>query len=494
MLFQEGSRSENERQYLHDILSKGLTATQCVMNYVVMNRLYNIDFKQFPFMPELSGTTMMRAIACLIGLLSMGLNPAQASLSELKEAYLQSLSQLDVPPLQLDVAAYLNSIDDASELIRQERFFVGMAEKVRRLDRETLSADQLADVALLEYEVNLHQQRISLERKHIDMGMPALSDAKLAGLANGRDWYAYLLKKWVAAEVTPEEIFNFGLVELAQAQQAIKRIHQQINNEDRSIDDALNAPDQLTDDEQKVVAKIKWAKARVMENMPRLFPRIENMPQLKIARGSDANLSQVPGFYRDNTFYFNLFEKPFKLRQIDWLFIHEAIPGHHFQVAMMANNTHFPFRRHFNYPGFNEGWAAYTESLGKQLGLYQSLETELARWEWDIVRSVRVSLDVGLNYYGWSDEKALAFWQEHVQDQDDIAMREIDRMRRWPAQVVTYKYGADRIEQWQEKMRGRSGNAFSLKRFHYQVLSHGSLPFDILEVLLFQVGSGVFSR
>jgi len=133
-------------------------------------------------------------------------------------------------------------------------------------------------------------------------------------------------------------------------------------------------------------------------------------------------------------------------------------------------------QKQFYYLGLSEGWAAYTEELGKQLGVYKTPYDELGKWEWDIVRSVRVPMEVGINYYGWTDEQALAFWKKNITGQDDIAMREIARVKRWPAQSITYKYGALQIMQWKATLQKREGKRFDIKQFHDKILQHGSLP------------------
>jgi uncharacterized protein (DUF885 family) len=171
-----------------------------------------------------------------------------------------------------------------------------------------------------------------------------------------------------------------------------------------------------------------------------------------------------------------LFDKPYNRRQVDWLFIHEAVPGHHYQSSIAAATKLSPVQELFFYYGFVEGWGAYAEYLGKELGAYQTPYDELGKWEWDLVRSVRVPLDVGLNYYGLTDEQALDFWKKNIRGQDDIAMREIARMRRWPAQVVTYKYGAAQIMNWKAGLQKKEGSHFDIKAFHDRVLNHGSLP------------------
>ena len=193
-------------------------------------------------------------------------------------------------------------------------------------------------------------------------------------------------------------------------------------------------------------------------------------------------LSQVPAFYSDNTLYYNFFDQPFNKRQIAWVYLHEALPGHHYERSYSRALEPSPVQQLFYTSGYSEGWAAYVEEIGNEIGAYQNIYDELGKWEWDIIRSVRVPLDVGLNYYGWSDEQALEFWRRHITGQDDIGRREIARMKRWPCQVITYKYGADKILQWKARFEEQPG--FSLKAFHGEVLKRGPLPFSILEGLL----------
>jgi uncharacterized protein (DUF885 family) len=131
--------------------------------------------------------------------------------------------------------------------------------------------------------------------------------------------------------------------------------------------------------------------------------------------------------------------------------------------------------------GLSEGWAAYAETLGKELGVYQTIFDELGEYEWDLVRSVRLPLDVGINYYGWTDQEALAFWKKNIRGRDDIAVREINRVRTWPAQVVTYKYGSAQILQWKTVLKKQQGNGFDIKDFHDRILNHGSLPLFLVK-------------
>lgn len=178
-------------------------------------------------------------------------------------------------------------------------------------------------------------------------------------------------------------------------------------------------------------------------------------------------------------------EAGYEARQADWLFLHEATPGHHFQVAAARAAERCPQRlpEIFN-PAYVEGWAAYVETIGADLGLYTDRYARLAAVEWDMVRSVRVVLDVGLNAYGWSDERALAYWHANVYGQRDVAEREIARMRRWPAQVITYKYGASVFERLRAHHVDSADGRLDVKRFHDAALAYGSMPLATFEELL----------
>ena len=195
-------------------------------------------------------------------------------------------------------------------------------------------------------------------------------------------------------------------------------------------------------------------------------------------------MAKAPAYYMDSdsTFYYNYFDVPFNKRQISWIYIHEAMPGHHYQLMLEKALPRSDIQKLFEYYGYMEGWGAYVEEIGKEYGAYENIYDELGKWEWDIIRSVRVVLDVGLNYYDWSDEKALEFWQEYIKNKDDIAQREIARMKRWPAQVVTYKYGADKILKWKATAENRQD--FSWIAFHESILKNGSIPFSVLEKIL----------
>jgi uncharacterized protein (DUF885 family) len=116
--------------------------------------------------------------------------------------------------------------------------------------------------------------------------------------------------------------------------------------------------------------------------------------------------------------------------------------------------------------------------------VYKDIYQYLGKWEWDIVRSARIVLDVGLNYIGWTREQAMLFWKKNIKNQDDIAVREIDRMLRWPAQVLSYKVGENEILNLKKACEKKLGSNFDIKRFHSTILNRGSLPLSVLKEIV----------
>jgi uncharacterized protein (DUF885 family) len=406
-------------------------------------------------------------------------DPKPGDFNAFCNAFVKEYRAFDLPPLVLSYVDNLKRIKAAGSIQQQTIFFESIKKDIEQFNPAILTAAQQDDYYLIQYETNLNIERLALEKQWNapDGGVPTTG---LYTIPNGKKWYAYFLKKWVAADVTPDMIYNFGLDAIEYVKQQQGAIQKATGLDETSFYKHLNDDSFFINDQQQAKQAFEKTKAIVIKNMPRVF-NVRPFADISIIKGADENLAQTPGYYSNNTFYFNYFDKPYNKRQVDWLFIHEAVPGHHYQLSIESQANRSAVQQLFHYFGFSEGWAAYTEGLGKQLGVYQTVYDELGKWEWDIVRSVRVPLDVGINYYGWTDEQALAFWKKHIRNQDDIALREIARIKRWPAQVVTYKYGAAQIEKWKTQLQQKQGNKFDIKTFHDLILSKGSLPLFLIE-------------
>jgi uncharacterized protein (DUF885 family) len=398
--------------------------------------------------------------------------------------FVREYKELQLPQIELSYVSGLEHIGSIERVQKQLDFFKTASTGLAVYKAEQLTPSQKTDYNLIAYECKLNLERLALEQTWLKNKPAKISTEGVITIPNGKAWYAYLLKRWVSADVSPDEIYQFGLTEVKRVQQHIEAIRLQTEMSEDAFYKHLNDSIFFIHDPKTVQQSFANDKDIIYSNLSKLFNSVE-IPHLKIEKGDAKQLAQTPGYYDNNTFYYNLFDKPYNKRQIDWLFIHEAVPGHHYQVSIEAQTKVSAVQQLFYYMGFAEGWGAYTEELGKQLGVYKTPYDELGKWEWDIVRSVRVPLDIGLNYYGWTDEQALTFWKKNIRNQDDIAMREINRMRRWPAQVVTYKYGALQILHWKDELQEKQGNKFNIKNFHSRVLDHGSLPLSLVKENVF---------
>jgi uncharacterized protein (DUF885 family) len=422
---------------------------------------------------------------CLLFLFSGAKKAEHQSFSDFCTNFAKVYRSFNIPELRLSYAENFQNIQPEYELQRQTEFFQQIRNALSVYEKDSLTTDQQDIFDLIDYETDLNLQRLALEKKWIRIKPGAIPTNNFHAIPNDSAWYIYYLQKWLGAKVHPDELYLNGLEEIERVQQHIKDIQLQTGMDSAQFYQHLNDSSFFLTNETQVRQAFEETKNIVLKNLGNLF-NITQLTDVSIKRGTNTALARAPGYYSDNTFYYNFFDTPYNKRQVAWLFIHEAIPGHHYEAFITTQSRTSEVQQLFHYPAFNEGWAAYTEELGKELGAYKTPYDELGKWEWDLVRSVRVPLDIGLNYYGWNDDKALAFWKKYIPNRDDIAMREINRMRSWPAQVITYKYGASQILKWKKLMQLQRSNAFDIKAFHEKILQNGASPFFLMQRKIFR--------
>lgn len=393
-----------------------------------------------------------------------------------KSDFLVGYEKLNIPPIRIAYLETLNDIPSSDILKRQDQFFRNMLERSKRIKRQNLSHSELLELLVISYETKLNLTRIQLS-KSWQGNIPA-EGGSIHDIKEGKQWYNYLLKRWVDIEVNPDSLFAFGKREVDFVKGKMDKIRRQLDLSPQEFQVHLNDSSFFIHNSKSVQLEFEETRERMKKKLSGLFPYTNQIKDAQIAKGTNPNLAQVPAYYNSDTFYFNYFDKPFNKRQIEWIYAHEAFPGHHYQVSSNTLLRNSQLLDLFWYPGFVEGWGAYVEYLD----IYSTPMDEYGKWEWDLIRSVRVVLDLGINYYGWNDEQALAYWKNHIDNQDDIAIREINRMKRWPAQVITYKYGAKALLEMLASAQ-KSKN-FSYTSFHESLLKHGDIPISILQMLV----------
>lgn len=409
--------------------------------------------------------------------------------NDFETAFVKDFKRLHIADLQIYYVDNLELIQSKRNIEKQEKVFLAYKKALQSFSYDKLTKPQQLDYALVLYEIELHLERIALEKKWLDIKPKRISIEGLQKVPMGKEWYAYFLKKWVDAAVTPDELYEFGLAEIERAKKAMKAIQKTSGLDSLEFQAYINKPIFFLNDVETIQKSFENFKKEISPNLVGSFPKVNQLPDVFIEQGKNKAYAQVPAYYAEvrSTFYYNFFDKPFNKRQVAWIYFHEAVPGHHYQIKFEEQLEKSKIKQLFSYNGYREGWAAYVEELIYEFGTNTTKYDELGKWEWDIIRSVRVAMDVGLNYYGWSDEKALKFWQQHIQGQDDIAKREIGRMKRWPAQVITYKYGANKILQWKAQKTASlpKGKEFPWLEFHTKILENGALPYSVLDTMIF---------
>ena len=399
-------------------------------------------------------------------------------------------NKLNIPDLEYDYKTYFNAIPDTINLNTQEAFFRDVQTKLPTLNYNSLKERDKLHYDQLVYECNFNLERIALEKKWVKAGRN-IPVGGLHGLADNKDWYDLFTKRFTSLDITPEDIYSLGLSETKMVQEHIAAIRNKLGFTDSTkFYQYLKSDTFLLNDKNEILKRYSIIDSTVRKNLTK-FIDVKQIPQVYVMEWPGANKFTPPGMYVNrnynaygkDVFQFNFYSGIHNVRAMEWLYMHEAIPGHHLQSSETSRGTRDDsiLQTLFSYPGNFEGWACYVEYFGKDLGLYQNPYSELCKWEWDLVRSVRVVIDVGIHYYGWDYNKAMAYWKANLSGQDEIAEREITRITNWPGQVLSYKVGAHKIMKMEKHYMALQGEKYDARKFRALYISLGMVPLEIME-------------
>ncbi len=314
----------------------------------------------------------------------------------------------------------------------------------------------------------------------------------MAALPNGAAWYANNVRQSTTSDLTPEQIHQIGLDEVARIHEQIQTVMKQVKfrGSMQKFFKYMQTDKRFTfQSEDALLAYYRNLEAKVDAGVPRLFSltpkaKFEIRPVESYRAQSAASGSYMrPGGTRPGIFYVNTYDLPSrKTWDAEDLYLHEAIPGHHYQLGLQQELGELPdFRRFGGETAFIEGWGLYAESLGKDLGLYEDPYNQFGYLQNELWRAIRLVVDTGLHAKGWSRQQVIDYMLENSAASQTDAVAEAERYMAIPGQALAYKVGELNILQLRQQAQNALGERFDIRAFHAEVLKDGSVPLDILQ-------------
>ena len=309
---------------------------------------------------------------------------------------------------------------------------------------------------------------------------------------DGKKWYEYLARYHTTTDLTPDEIHNIGLKEVDRIRSEMETIIKKVNW-DGDFQSFLNFlrtdkrfyydnADDLFDAYLIMSKKIDPLMTMVFKEFQKAPYGVTEIP-MESAPYTTTAYYNAPGEGRPGYYYVNLYMPESRPKyEIPVLSVHEAVPGHHYQISLAQEMQNVPeFRKHQHFTAFVEGWALYSEELGEHMGLYDDPYDKFGQLTYDMWRAIRLVVDTGMHYKDWSRDDAIKLFTENTAKSILDIENEVDRYIAWPGQALAYKIGQMKILELRNLAEKELGDSYDIKDFHYEVLKRGSLPLSVLE-------------
>ena len=356
--------------------------------------------------------------------------------------------------------------DDAQELISEVKTYI--------LEELNPAYQELATFLREEY---LPQSRTGIGIKEVP---------------NGREWYEYLARYHTTTDLTPDEIHEIGLQEVARIRSEMEDVMDSVawEGDFRSFLEFLRTDPQFYyETGEELLDAYRAMSKKIDAYMPTLFNKLPRAPYgvipipMESAPFTTTAYYNAPSAGRPGYFYANLYKPETRPKyEIPVLTVHEAVPGHHHQISLAQELENVPnFRNYLSFTAFVEGWGLYSEQLGESMGLYEDPYDKIGQLTYDMWRAIRLVVDTGMHYKDWTRDDAINLFLENTAKTQQDIENEVDRYIAWPGQALAYKIGQLKIMELRDKAKAELGDNFDIRDYHDFILSFGSIPLSIME-------------
>ena len=312
-------------------------------------------------------------------------------------------------------------------------------------------------------------------------------------IKNGKEYYEFLARKFTTTNLTPLKIHEIGLAEVDRIREEMEAVIKEVKWDGSFkafLDDLRTNPKFYYDTSEDLFEAYLATSKRIDPELVKLFKVLPSMPYglkpipMESAPDTTTAYYQRPAAdgSRAGYYFVNLYRPEVRPKyEIEVLSVHEAMPGHHLQIALAMELDLPNFRKYGGITAYVEGWGLYSERLGYDLGLYQDPYSKFGQLTYDMWRAIRLVVDTGMHYFDWSRQDAINYFLNNSAKTKQDVLNEVDRYINWPGQALAYKIGQLKILELKANAELAFGDSFDIKDFHHEVLKRGALPLDTLE-------------